>query len=144
MAWGGVQGPRPAAAGRSRLYHRLGAQPLRPVPPSRPGGGGAATPPRPAPPKQGSPGVPAPRTWPLNDFTAGLSRPAASCPSSRVGVTVLRWGSQRGKMGGSELLGLDPLCIRIYPFQQWGSPTLVLTKTAWGTVECSDSQLPPS
>lgn len=35
-AWGGVQGPRPAAAGCSRLYHRLGARPLRPVPPRRP------------------------------------------------------------------------------------------------------------
>lgn len=35
------------------------------------------------------------------------------------------------KGGGSEFLGLDLLCIRIYPLQQWGTPNLVLTKTAW-------------
>lgn len=39
-----------AAARCSRLYHCLAAQPLGRVPPSRPGRGGAATPPRPAPP----------------------------------------------------------------------------------------------
>lgn len=76
-AWGGVQGPRPAAAGGSRLYHRLGARPLRPVPPRRPppGGGGAATPPRPAPPQRDSPGVPAPRPWPLSDSRQGSAHP---------------------------------------------------------------------
>lgn len=39
-----------AAARCSRLYHCLAAQPLGRVPPSSPGRGGAATPPRPAPP----------------------------------------------------------------------------------------------
>lgn len=112
-AWGGVRGPRPAAAGRSRLYHRRGAQPLRPVPPRRPGGGGAATPPRPAPPQRDSPGVPAPRPWPRRDSTQGSAGP----PPHGL---CLGWPCRGGGQERKEV-GLDHLCTHSYPLQQWGA-----------------------
>lgn len=70
LAWGGVQGPRPpqlpGAPGCTTASARSPSGQSRPAAWA---GGGAATPPRPAPPRQGSPGVPAPRPRPPKDFS---------------------------------------------------------------------------
>lgn len=92
------------------MYHRRGPHPLWPVPPRRPSRGGAATPPRPAPPQQGSPGVPAPRPWLLGDF----AQRSADLPPR---VLCLGWGARGGTKGGSEFRGLGRLRTHIYPLQ---------------------------
>lgn len=95
LAWGGVQGPRlpqlPGAAGCTTASARSPSGRSRPAAGA---GGGAATPPRPAPPRQGSPGVPAPRPPPPNDFSTFRRAQLTHC------CKAFSWGG-----GGSVGLG---------------------------------------
>lgn len=97
LAWGGVQGPRrplqlPGAPGCTTASARSPSGQSRPAARA---GGGAATPPRPAPPHQGSPGVPAPRPQPPNDF------PQSSVDPLSQGLRLGWWWQCRGRGGGA-------------------------------------------
>lgn len=97
--------PAASASGRSRLVapalaHSPSSRPARPA--ARAGdGGGAATPPHPAPPRSGRPGALAPRLWSLDGFSRAQSSvgPAASNLAPRVADA--RGEGRRLKVPGS-------------------------------------------